>query len=349
MTKQKAPTLTDVARAAGVSPFTVSAVFNGARSNTRVSEATRKRIEEAAAALNYHPNAVARSLARRRTNALGVFFSVVQSTAAVHDPYTSALLQGIVRRAQAGGYDILLYTERWTGAASAINRFRDQRSDGLVLVAPLTDTDVLQRLATLSLPLVAISPAPEVAPSGIATVDVDNTLGIQQGIDYLVGLGHRRIAHLTGDENVASVPLRREAFIQAMAIHGLSVPAERIIPCSYNGDRVPEAITALFAHAEPPTAVLCGNDQIAIAALQAAREQGVHVPTELSVVGFDDIASAAQVTPSLTTVRQPVEEVGWEAADCLLRWLGGDPVAPGQQIVLPPSLIVRESTAPPCR
>ena len=349
MRNPKAPTLSDVARAAGVSPFTVSVVLNGARSNTRVSDATRQRILQSAEDLRYHPNALARSLAKRQTNTLGVLFGVVQSTAALSNAYASGILQGIVARAAGRGYDVMLYTEPWKDAAQSAARYRDRRTDGIIVVAPLTDRDVVAGLSTLDLPLVAVSAAPDACPEGTPNIDVDNSAGVRAAVAHLTDFGHRRIAHLMGDANVASVPLRRDAFCEAMAAAGLPVPDGYLVPCTYDAHTVPEVMERLFALPTPPTALFAGNDNIAIAALEFARKNDRRVPEDLSVVGFDDIMAASQVTPALTTVRQPLPEIGGVAADALIDLL--EPredaaVSTAALSPISPTLIVRESTGP---
>jgi len=360
MRDKKAPTLRDVAHAAGVSPYTVSVVLNGARSNTRVSEATRVRIREAADSLQYHPNAIARGLARRRTNTVGVLFGVLSSTDAFANPYASGLLQGIVNESAARDFDVLLYTEYWRDAERSAVRFRDGRSDGMILIAPLTDTDMVPGLASLPMPLVAISPDPATRPGHVPCVDVDNVAGIRFAVEHLAGLGHRRIAHLMGNENVASVPLRRAAFCTAMAAVGLEVPPGYLVPCTYDASTVPDVLPRVLALPEPPTAIVAGNDNIAIAVLETARNLGIDVPGALSVVGFDDIPSSEKVTPKLTTVRQPLTEIGREAARLLLDRIDGradgwgstnsapdESHPPPDCQLVAPVLIVRESTAPP--
>lgn len=346
MQEKKAPTLRDVALSAGVSPFTVSVVLNGSRSNTRVSEATRRRIEETAAALRYHPNAVARSLARRCTNTIGVFVGVVESVAALANPYASAILQGIVTRASKSGYDVLLYTEPWHGASRSAARFRDRRSDGVILVAPLMDTDIVTALAAVDIPLVAISADPEQMPSSVASVDVDNSQGIKLAVDHLAALGHRRIAHLTGEANVASVLIRRAAFQYAVEQQGIDYQERYVVPCTYDGLSVSDSLRSVLALPEPPTAIVAGNDNIAIAVMEAARELGITVPHQLSVIGFDDISAASQVTPKLTTLNQPLQEIGECAADLLIARLNQEQ-RDTRLVLHTPELMVRESTAPP--
>jgi len=357
------PTLRDVALAAGVSPYTVSVVLNGSRSNTRVSVATRRRIEESAQALRYHPNAMARGLARRRMNTLGVAVAVVKSSAALADAYASTILQGIVAEASARGYDVLLYTEEWKNAETSAARYRDRRADGVIVIAPLIGADMVSGLALENVPLAIVAPDQNALPSGVPAVDVDNARGVALAVEHLVGLGHTRIAHLTGDSDVPSVLQRKAAFLQEMEQSGLAVPPGYLVSCTYDARTVPAALRDLLALPEPPTAIVAGNDNIAIAVMEAARALGVAVPQALSVVGFDDISAAGQVTPKLTTVRQPLLEIGRVAAQFLIARIGEDfgeaasvpslnedraGDAEGEKVrLLAPELITRSSTAPP--
>lgn len=348
---KKAPTLKDVAVIAGVSPYTVSAILNGARSNTQVSAATRRRIMESAATLDYHPNAVARSLASRKTNTLGVQFGVLKPTSAMANAYASALLQGMMLEAAAHHNNVLLFTETWVSGAKSAPRFRDRRTDGVVLIAPLTDSDMLSALSDLPIPLVAISPDPMSCPSHIPSVDVDNIKGIQIAVEHLVALGHTRIAHVTGNENVASVIIRKDAFVTAMNEAGLPIRPEYIVAATYDGRAVPAVFPALMELAEPPTAIIAGNDNIALAILANARERNICVPSDLSVVGFDDIPTARQVTPALTTIRQPLVEIGQTAVSLLLAEIESAQTTETRWQDAPhlvaPEIIIRESTATP--
>ncbi|MBC8104425.1 MAG: LacI family DNA-binding transcriptional regulator [Cytophagales bacterium] len=343
MPEKRPPTLRDVALSAGVSPYTVSVVLNGSRSNTRVSEGTRRRIQESAAALHYHPNAVARSLARRYTNTIGVLFAL-DSSATLANPYASSVLLGISRRAAAGGYDILLYTEQWHGADRSAPRFRDRRSDGVIVIAPGLGTDVLAGLASLDLPLVAVAAAPEQTPEGVGCTDVDNALGIQLAVDHLTGFGHRRIAHIMGDADVASVAQRQKAFTDATTLAGCIVSPLYLVAAHYNAHGVAEAFDSLMSLPEPPTAIVAGNDNIAIVLMEVARARGVAIPNQLSVIGFDDVPAAAQVTPKLTTIHQPLSTIGEAAADLLIARINHEK-RDLTVLLFPPELVVRESTS----
>ncbi len=351
-TVRKAPTLKDVASLAGVSPYTVSAVINGARSNTQVSEATRRRIFASAEEVNYYPNAVARSLASRKTYCLGVQFGILEPTQAIGNPYATALLQGIMGEAAMHRYNVLLFTETWVNASESAPTFRNRRTDGVILVAPLTDTDMLPALSALPLSLVAVSPDPAECPAHVPSVDVDNERGIFLAVEHLVRLGHTRIAHVTGNANVASVTERRQGFMDAGRKFGLpAVPEEYIVTATYDAATVPDILPRLLASPMPPTAIVAGNDNLALAIIAVCRTLNVRVPQDLSVVGFDDMPSAREITPALTTVRQPLREIGAEAVRLLLADInaaletGGEPGKVHRPTRLQPQLIERESTS----
>ncbi|HLK56998.1 MAG TPA: LacI family DNA-binding transcriptional regulator [Chthonomonadaceae bacterium] len=340
----KAPTLGDVAKSAGVSLYTASVVLNGSRSNTRVSEATRQRIVEAAAELRYHPNLMARGLTNRRTHSLGVCFGVMMAHDTITNPYASHVLQGILAACSDLGYCVTLYTERWQDEATSAVRFRDGRCDGLIVIAPPTESDIVPALATLGLKLCAIAYPAETY--GVNQVDVDNRRGIELAVSHLVELGHRRIAHIHGNADMASVPTRREAFVAAMARAGLPLYDHYIQAGSYDGMGIDEAIERLFALPDPPTALIAGNDTIAIAAMAACREREIRIPEQLSLVGFDGSLSGELVTPPLTTIKQPLHEIGATAAKLLIaEIIGKNDDARGH--LLAPELVVRGSTGPP--
>jgi DNA-binding LacI/PurR family transcriptional regulator len=341
--RRKAPTLRDIAESAGVSLFTASVVLNGARSNTRVSEDTRRRIEHVARSLDYHPNAMARGLMRQRMNTIGVLFGVVEPGVVLTNPYSTGVLQGILSAASPLRLNVTIFSEPWIDTETSAARFRDGRTDGVIAVAPVAGSDMIAGLTERGVPVVAIAHACDAL--GVPSVDVDNKEGIRLATEHLLSLGHTKVAHLSGDEDMVSVPPRRTAFLATMAAAGLTVPLSYMKSCSYDGNKAAEATRELLSIGEPPTAIVAGNDSIAIAAMAAAREMGVKVPEELSVVGFDDSPSAALVTPALTTVRQPLLEIGAEALQLLVALIEGEPAPPVTHLKSP-ELIVRDSTAP---
>jgi DNA-binding LacI/PurR family transcriptional regulator len=334
-------TITDVAKHSGVSIATVSNVLNDGPKPVRAE--TRQRVLMAARHLNYHPNAMAQGLVRRRMNTLGVFFGVVDSMVVMTNPYASAILQGVLTAATATRYNLIFFTSPWRCAEDSAAAFRDRRADGLLVIAPPTDSDILSGLALLGLTLVTVS-----APSeqyGIPSVDVDNALGVRLATEHLLGLGHRRIAHLTGNTNMASVPARREAFQTAMADAGCAVPPEYIQACSYDAATSYAATQRLLSLPEPPTAIFAGNDAMAMTAMEAAQDRGLSVPHDLSIIGFDDVPTAPMTRPALTTIRQPLLEIGEQAARLLASRIEDQSTATSS-LLLKPALVVRGSTGP---
>jgi DNA-binding LacI/PurR family transcriptional regulator len=340
------PTIRDVAKASGVSIATVSYVLNDGPRPVRAE--TRERVLSNIRRLDYHPNAMARGLARRRMNTLGVLFANVEP-AVVTNPYAATLLAGILTAAAEAGFNVTLFTEPWRHTRHAARAFHDRRTDGVLVVAPEMGSPIVQELSRLHLPLVVIS-----LPSdsyGVPSVDVDNIRGAQLATEHLLALGHRRIAHLEGDAGLASASLRREGFLTAMAAAGVQVADDYRVPCGYGQDdktraESQEKVRRLLALPCPPTALFAANDTLAFAAITAATEAGLSVPEQLSVVGFDDIPAAPFLTPPLTTIRQPLLQIGQAATRRLAARVEGKPVPPTTQL-LEPELIMRGSTAPP--
>ena len=336
------PTIKDVAKACNVSTATVSYVING--KNTLLPE-TREKIMRKMREMNYHPSAVARGLTNKRMNTVGILFDNVGSEIAVWHPYTSGILQGVVTAAAKAGYNVTLFTDLWRSADESLPKLRDQRTDGIIIVAPPSDNDLLPSLASAGLKVVTISS--DSGPFGIPSVDVDNAGGIRLAVGHLRALGHQKIAFLSGQTNMYSGAVRLAAFQKSLQAANLSVPPEYLVASSYEDNAAAyRQAQRLLSRPAPPTAIVAGNDQIAIAVLAAARDFGISVPAQLSVVGFDDISDAAMTRPALTTIRQPLTEIGMAATRRLLQMLSGEPV-PADCCLIEPLLVVRETTAPP--
>jgi len=336
------PTIKDIARACDVSTATVSYVING--KNTLLPE-TRERVLRTMKEMNYHPSAVARGLAKKRMNTLGILFDNVGSEIAVWHPYTSGILQGVLAESARAGYNVTIFTELWQSAERSLPKLRDQRTDGIIIVAPPADTDILPSLRSAVSQIVTISSAS--APFGMPSVDVDNAFGIALAVRHLRELGHTRIALLSGEPNMFSAEVRLTAFRETLFALGLDALPELVVTASYENTEVSYAqARSLLSLPVPPTAIVAGNDQIAMAVFYAARDLGIRIPSQLSVVGFDDIPDAARLQPPLSTVRQPLTGIGTAAACLLLRLLSGESV-PTEPLLVAPTLIVRASAAPP--
>ncbi|BDI33781.1 LacI family transcriptional regulator [Capsulimonas corticalis] len=333
-------TIHDVARASGVAISTVSNVLTNA--NRPVSAAVREKVLRAAQDLNYYPNTTAQALVRRRTDTIGVVSALVSASEIATNSYILGIMQGILAAAEEAQQNVTLYTHHWRGARESSPVFRDRRTDGLLLIVPPTDSDILAALSSLSVPLVTVS-AIEVA--GVPSVDVDDRMGASLAVAHLADLGHRRIAYIQGNENHVSTRHRLGGFLTEMAARGLEMPADAIRSADYDGGGAAEACAALLERPERPTALFAANDNIAVAALRAAKDMGLRVPGDLSIIGYDDAPSAALVTPALTTIRQPLAAMGAAAARTLARVIDGKESVEMRQL-LQPELVVRESTAP---
>lgn len=337
-------TISDVARESGVSKTTVSFVLNdGPRP---VNAQTRERVLEVMRRLNYHPNATARALTRGRTNILGVLFARTLP-GIVNNQYASAVLEGILTAAMERGYNALLLTEPWQNAAVSAKALQDGRTDGVLVIAPFSDSDMVSGLAALNLPLVVISaPATQ---QDVPFVDVDNAGGVHLAVQHLLSLGHTRIAHLAGDTNHYSAASRQSCFRAFLAAAGIPVPEEYVARGMFSSNATESnraAARHLLSLPQPPTAIFAANDALAVAALEAARGLDLSVPEQLSIVGFDDLPMASLVTPGLTTVRQPVIEIAKWATRLLVARVENKPVA-FQANIVEPTLVVRGSTGPP--
>lgn len=336
-------TLSEIARQARTSTMTVSAVLNGSRSNTRVADETRKRIEKLAAELNYSPNAMARGLRRQRTDTIGVLFTWAGSRT-IHNLYSMAILDGIVEGAATAGYHILLYTQRWQSAAVSSSAFADQRTDGVIVVAPQENSDVISGLTALGLPLAVISSS--VKDACVPGVNIDNDTGMTLALDHLHALGHTRIAYAGPTPERRSMRERHDAYKSWMVARHLPVPEGYVLTNLSTGEADQPRLAQLLRLPEPPTAIFAANDDLAVEVLEAARTVGLAVPEQLSVVGFDDILVASLTTPKLTTIRLPLYEMGQQAAQLLVARIEGrseSDISPVQ--IISPELIVRDSTA----
>jgi LacI family transcriptional regulator len=341
-----AATLADVALRAGVSKAAVSVVMSGSQTTTiRVSDTTRERIMEAVRALKFQPNALAQGLNGVRIKSIGLSFATGRQRYIVTGHYSATLLQGILDATFEAGYNTNIFQRPWLGAVESAAGFRSQGIDGFLIMAPLAGSDMVAGLSALGIPLVVVSGSSEThnAPS----VDVDNGHGVRLALEHLIGLGHMRIAHLTlgGDVLSFDSAIRKQTFLETMAAAGLPVPARYLIQAEYSyTDEAAEAVRALMALPEPPTALFTTNDSLARRVIEALTSLGVRVPEQFSVVGFDDNPEAAKPEPPLTTVRQPLLEMGAAATRLLISLIESEDVRTDTHWFMP-ELIVRGTTA----
>ncbi|MDR3708974.1 MAG: LacI family DNA-binding transcriptional regulator [Capsulimonadaceae bacterium] len=334
--------IADVARACGVSAMTVSNVVNNR--GAEVSLQTRERVLQAVRSLNYRPGVNAVQRRRTLTHALGVIFPDAGNEL-TENLYFAAVLSGIVTRATAHEQVVSLFApELWSDVFASLRKYTDGRCDGLIVVTSNREIDILGALIERGVPFVCLSGAHEnpQAPS----ITVDNTYGVEQAVRHLLDLGHTRIGNLQGLQLADDAVERSAAFKSLTESLGCDADPRLVVNGSFTrSSGCAGALSLLDQDASSrPTAIVCANDRIAIGVLDAARQLGLRVPDDLSIVGFDDILTAEITEPGLTTVRQPLKQMGSAAVDILLERID-DLNGPVQKLVMRPELIVRGSTA----
>ncbi|MFZ3561933.1 MULTISPECIES: LacI family DNA-binding transcriptional regulator [unclassified Streptomyces] len=323
----------DVAKLAGVSQPTVSRAL---RDDPRVSLATREKIKRAAQALNYVPSEAGRTLSTRSTHRVGV---IVTDMTNPFYPHVVAPLHDELERL---GYRMMLLTER-SDEAVAEEKLLDQSLDGVVLATATTDSRLPALLERRGMPYVFLN-RDTGRPGDFASV-VDNEGGGRLVAQELVGLGHRRIAGVFGAANTTTGRDRELGFRLALADAGIGLPDDRVVRGAFEYETGYAALPSLLDAAEPPTAVFCGNDVVAIGVLNAAIAAGVKVPDDLTVIGFDDLPMAAWEVFRLTTVRHDLGELAFQAARLLARRIAGEVDADGERLVLPTEFVARATHA----
>jgi len=334
MARTSSPKLSDVARSAGVSLATASRAL---ADPGLVRDATRTRVRDAAAMLGYVPHGAARALASRRSRTIGAVFPPVDN------PIFAAATQSLAHALAGAGYTLLLATHEYDPAAElAVTRTLLERGvDGLVLVGLDRDPAVFQLLRQAGVPY-------EITWSLDTTgfhhcVGVAHRIASVRATQHLLDLGHREFAVLSGHTAHNDRTRERLAGVrEALAARAIELRAERVIESVFNLPQARAAFARLHAHAPGFTALVCGNDVLAIGALCECVARGIRVPQSLSVVGFDDIDMASGASPPLTTVRVPAAQIGRRAAARILARLAGDAVPHVEE--LPATMVVRAST-----
>jgi len=331
-------TLEEVGRLAGVSRSTVSRVVNN---HPSVRDQVRERVWEVIRETGYQPYAAARSLVTRRTHIVGVLIPEAVTTLFA-DPFFPRLLRGVTRTCNAEHYHLLLSLFNDPAGPEEIYRrvVRSGHLDGVVVASTQMDDPLIMRLLDDGVPFVMVGRHPD---ERISYVDIDNVAGARTAVEYLIGLGHKHIATITGPLSMISGQDRLAGYRQALAAHQLAVDETLIVEGHFTEEGGMAAARDLLAHSV--TAIFAASDIMAVGALKAIREADLRVPEDVALIGFDDIPIAAALEPALTTVRQPVERLGSLAADLLLNLLENPPEtqAPAHRIVLPVKLIVRDS------
>ena len=331
-------TIHDVAAKADVSIKTVSRVLNN---EPTVRNSTRDRVLQAALALNYEPHPLARGLKGRRTRSIGLLYENPQEFS-----YVQKALEGVFDACRSRKLSLLLRPCPQEVSIDDVRQFVLQtRVDGLVLLAPLGDRpDIAAMLKELETPMARVSPG--VTDAGAISVNPRDREASEMLTEHVLSCGHRRVGFIQGDPRHGSSHKRLRGFRACLRRHG-HVSDERLIAQGYfTFDSGKSAAHRLLGERPRPTAIIAGNDDMAAGAIVAARELGLDVPRDISVVGFDDSPIASHTWPPLTTMRQPISEMASTAAFCLIDHLAGAEEGPGNR-EFDCEIVLRESLAAP--
>jgi LacI family repressor for deo operon, udp, cdd, tsx, nupC, and nupG len=328
-------TIHDVARVSGMSIATVSRAFNNPE---LLSPEARAAIDSAVAVLNYRPHVAARRLRGSRTNLILV---VVPSL----NPYFLDIFSGCEAAAKAAGYGVLVgHSERdLARERDYVDQVAAGRADGLILVTAVAsyDADDISRMPPT---VIALDVGED---TDLPKVRIDHVRAAEMMTNYLVDLGHRRIAHIMGPHGSSLTTHRRDGFARALAGRGIALDPALCLPGDFTVEAGAAAAAAIVSMEEPPTAVFAANDQTAIGAVQHFKSVGWRVPEDISVVGFDDGRLAAMASPALSTVHVPTYQIGFVAIEQLMLLLSSQAIE--RDLILEAELVVRRSAGSPRR
>jgi len=331
-------TISDVAELAGVSAMTVSRVINNSGYSSREA---RARVEAAIAELGYVPNALGRQLRSKQTKMLALVLSDIMN------PFFTTIARGVEDVAGAHGFSVMFCNtdESETEEAQYLLMLVQRQVDGVLLVPASSSGKSLRLLSSHKMPVVVLDR--RIQSRHVDSVRSDSEAGAYRLTEHLIGLGHRRIAVLTGRRSVSTSVDRVAGYRRALVDAGLNLDDALVRYGEYNqvdGHRMAQEILAVDPR---PTAIFAANNFIAFGVMRALRETGLRVPEDMSIVAFDDVPAAWVGDPFLTVVDQPAYEIGRRAAELMLSRLEGRTSGAGREVVLPSELIVRRSSGVP--
>lgn len=332
----------DIADAAGVTHPTVSRALNN---SPLISESTRTRIQRIAREMGYTPDAVAQSLQTRRTHIIGLV------VASIGDPFFADLVKGVEEVARPAGFSVFLNSSRNDPEQEiqVIETFHRQRVDGILVASSRIGTEHVERLARINVPVVLVNSQAEGEHDFLHSIAVDDRIGARRAIEHLIDLGHRRIAYIGVTNRPKSNTRRLRGYRDALEEAGIApdpswIHIVDLDPALEDSDALAGKQAARQLLDSDVTAVFCYNDMVAVGALLACREDGVAVPDDLSIIGFDDIELARYVHPALTSVAQPKRQMGSIAMQMVVDLLEKKPVA---NQIIEPIVMKRQSTTRP--
>ncbi|MDR0269578.1 LacI family DNA-binding transcriptional regulator [Paenibacillus sp.] len=328
-------TIYDIAQKANVSAMTVSKVIN----NTgRISEQTRKRVKKVMEELNYIPNSNARSLVLQQTQILSLLITDITN------PFYTNLARGAEDSAKKLGYRLLFGNsdEDYSKEQDYVDMILSTRVDG-VLFAPAGDESLkhLEKLRAHNIPFVIMDRAVPGIESDI--VSGDSKQGARNLVEYLIGLGHRRIALVNGSLDVSTARLRYEGYAEALRLHDIAFDEDLAIHKSYREYKDEDQLNRLLEQPSPPTAIFAANNFLAVGVINALRKRGKRVPEDMSVVCFDDLDLSSALDPFLTVAAQPAYQFGAMGIQLLVERIQGSALPEARKVILPSELIIRSS------
>ena len=326
-----------VAERAKVSTATVSRLLN---KTSYISPETAKKVWTAIEELGYYPNINARGLASGRSHLLGLIVSDIVN------PFYPELVKSFEECAVEKGFELIMANTNYDPARTAmrVRQLIERRVDGVAVMTSEMDQALIDELSTRGIPIVFLDTGE--LQENISNIRIDYEQGISEAANHLLDLGHRRIGFISGPPDLKSSKIRRSAFLRFLRQHGIIEKKELVTTGNHKISGGRAAMTQLLELSERPTAVLASNDLTAIGALQAVRNHGLHVPEDISLIGFDDIALAASTDPPLTTVNVSRVRVAEAAFNSLFELIDGEPEI-GREVLVETKLVIRESTAPP--
>ena len=326
MNKSKKINIADIAQEAGVSVMTVSRVL-GAKGV--VAENTEKRVLDAIKKLDYHPNLLARSLSSKRSMNIGVTIPIMEHV--LLDNYITQVLGGITDIAQQANYRITLipFDPYGKELSEFVKWARSKIYDGLIMIKTIVEDKRIEKLAECGFPFVLLNH--KLRRGNVNFVDSRNVTGAKMAVDYIYQKGHRQIAFVAGNLEESNARDRLRGFREAIRLHRLDEHEEWIIPGWFDQQAAYVESQRLFDSNSSPSAIFCADDYMAIGVMQRIHEMGLRIPDDVAVIGFDDIEPAAYINPSLTTIRQPLLEMGKEAVRILLHLIEGKQKPPAHK------------------
>ncbi|MDO9546105.1 MAG: LacI family DNA-binding transcriptional regulator [Pelolinea sp.] len=334
MWRSEIVTIKEVAQQAGVSISTVSHVVNGTRF---VSDDLKARVLSSMKDLDYQPNRIARSLRRKQTNSLGLIISDITN------PFFAEIAWSIENISFLEKYSLFLCNtnSKYEKEVFYINQLSEWQVDGIILISPKIDTSYLKILEERNIPVVLVD---NESPEGnYDVVKIDNYLGGKMAADHLIALGHKRIACISGPFMHNITYERVEGYKDSLREHGLIVDEKMILTGNFDVASGLQCANNFFEMDERPTAIFACNDQMAVGVIQSAAAHNLKVPDDISLVGFDDINLSRYTVPPLTTISQPLHEIGEQALNCMIEKIK-DPNKSPKTITLNLRLAERQST-----